>query len=99
MHFVKLLYKTCTATHTNIIILWSIFRYLIVHILIVEKVERLKLVKDEISKIFIHVHSKNPAVKAVNSPSSIHDLTVHEERSRYIKHNKNYRLHMPLPFR
>lgn len=41
--------------HTNIVILWSIFRYLIVHVLIVEKMEGLKLVKDEISQIFIHV--------------------------------------------
>lgn len=66
------------ASHTNIIILWSIFRYLIVHILIVVKMEGLKLVKNEISKIFIHVHSKNPAVKAVDSPSPVHNLRVQQ---------------------
>lgn len=59
---------------TNVCSFGPIWRDLISHILIAEEVEALKGVEEEVSKVLIHVHSQDPAVKAVDGSPTIHHL-------------------------
>lgn len=66
---------------TNVNFLGPRWRYLVINILVAIKIKAAEGVEDEISKVFIHVDSQDPAVKAVYGSPTIHHLRK--------KNNKN----------
>lgn len=67
---------------TYVCVLSSTRRDLVIYIFVVEKVEPPEGVKEEISKIFVHVGSQDPSVKAVDDSPSIHHLSNIIQRER-----------------
>lgn len=60
--------------HTDVDVLESVCRDSVIHIFVVEEMERLEGVEDEISQILVHVDGEDPAVEAVYRPAPIHHL-------------------------
>lgn len=46
----------------------------VVHLLVPEEMEWLESVEKEVPQVLVHVDGQDAPVKAVNGPSSIHDL-------------------------
>lgn len=59
---------------TSIYFLWPILRDLVSYIFVAEEVESPESVKEEISEVFIHVDSQDPAIKAIYGSPTIHHL-------------------------